>query len=162
MWFAIQTWPRHEKKAASELGRKDLEVFLPLVSTQHQWSDRRQTVQLPLFPSYLFVQTPGTAESRISVLRTSGVIGFVGANSTGTPIPESEIDSVRVLLNRGIEFQNHPFLNIGQRVRIRGSSLDGVEGILRAKNEDFSLIVSINIIQRSLAVRVAGYRVDAA
>lgn len=162
MWLAIQTWPRHEKKVASELKTKGVEVFLPLVSTQHQWSDRRQIVQLPLFANYLFVQSPGTIESRISVLRTSGVIGFVGAHGAGTAIPESEIESVRILLKRGVEFQNHPFLNIGQRVRIRGNSLDGVEGVLTAKNEDFSLIVSINIIQRSLAVRVAGYRIEAA
>lgn len=161
MWFAIQTWPRYEKKVAVELKQKSLEVFLPLVSAEHQWSDRHRVVQLPLFPTYLFVQTSGETESRIPVLRTSGVIGFVGVR-TGTPVPESEIESVRVLLNRGVSFQNHPFLSVGQRVRIRGSSLDGVEGILVSKNDDFSLIVSINIIQRSLSVRVAGYRIEAA
>ena len=162
MWFAVQTWPRYEKKVASELARKGLEVFLPLVSSEHQWADRRRIVQLPLFSTYLFVQTPGTTDSRIPVLRTNGVISFVGARGTGTPVPESEIDSVRILLRRGVSFENYPFLNVGQRVRIRGSSLDGVEGILVAKNDDFSLVVSINIIQRSLAVRVAGYRIEAA
>lgn len=162
MWFAIQTWPRYEKKVANELSRKGVEVFLPLVSAEHKWSDRRQIVQLPLFSNYLFVQTPGTTESRIPVLRTAGVIGFVGARGTGTPVPEIELESVRILLNRGIAFQNSPFLNIGQRVRIRGNSLDGVEGILVAKNDDLSLIVSINIIQRSIAIRIEGYRVEAA
>ena len=161
MWFAIQTWPRYEKKVAHELVRKSVEVFLPLVAAEHQWSDRRRMVDLPLFQTYLFVQTAGTTETRIPVLRTYGVIGFVGAR-TGTPVPDSEIDSVRILLDRDVAFQNHPFLNVGQRVRIREGSLDGVEGILVAKNDDFSLIVSINIIQRSLAVRLAGYRVEAA
>lgn len=161
-WYALQTWPRYEKKVATELKNKGIEVFLPLVSSEHQWSDRRRMVELPLFPTYLFVQTPGTTDSRISVLRTNGVTSFVGAHSIGTSIPESEIESVRILLNQGISFANHPFLSIGQRVRIRGSSLDGVEGVLVAKNDDFSLIVSINIIQRSLAVRVAGYRIEAA
>lgn len=161
MWFAIQTWPRYEKKVATELDRKNIEVFLPLVPCVHRWSDRNRVINLPLFPSYLFVQTPETTESRVSVLRTNGLIGFVGAR-TGTPVPESEIESVRILVKRGVSFQNHPFLNVGQRVRIREGSLDGVEGILVAKNDDFSVVVSINIIQRSLAVRVAGYRLEAA
>jgi len=162
VWVAVQTWPRYEKKVAAELERKELEVFLPLLACQHKWSDRRQTVQLPLFPSYLFVRIPETVDRRVAVLRTNGVIHFVGARIMGTPIPEGEIESVRLLLERGISFQNHPFLNVGQRVRIRGSSLDGVEGILVAKNEDLSLVVTIQIIQRSLAIRVAGYRIEAA
>jgi transcription antitermination factor NusG len=162
VWLAVQTWPRYEKKVAVELEQKEIQVFLPLVAAEHQWSDRRRIVQSPLFPSYVFVRAPETFDSRISVLRTNGVINFVGARNTGSPIPESEIESVRILLARGITFQNHPFLNIGQRVRIRGSSLDGVEGILLAKNEDLSLVVSIQIIQRSLAIRVAGYQIEAA
>jgi transcription antitermination factor NusG len=162
VWVAVQTWPRYEKKVAFELERKEVEVFLPLLACQHQWSDRRRTVQLPVFPSYLFVRIPETVDTRVAVLRTNGVINFVGTRNLGTPIPESEIESVRILLERGIGFQNHPFLNVGQRVRIRGSSLDGVEGILVAKNDDLSLVVSIQILQRSLAIRVAGYRIEAA
>jgi len=162
LWFAVQTWPRYEKKAAVELERKQLEVFLPLVASEHQWSDRRRVVELPLFPTYLFVRAPETFASRIAVVRTSGVINFVGARNVGTPIPQSEIESVRTLLKRGIEFENHPYLKIGQRVRIREGSLDGVEGILVAKNNDLSLVVSILIIQRSLSIRVAGYRIEAA
>jgi transcription antitermination factor NusG len=162
MWLAVQTWPRYEKKVANELKLKEMEVFLPLVSSERQWTNRREVVHLPLFPTYLFIQTPGTIESRISVLRTNGVLGFVGSRNTGTPVPEDEIESLRVLLSRGVPFHDHPFLTVGQRVRIRGSSLNGVEGILVAKNEDYSLILSINIIQRSLAVRVAGYQVEAA
>jgi transcription antitermination factor NusG len=162
LWFAVQTWPRYEKQVAVELQRKAIEVFLPLQAAEHQWSDRRRIVQLPLFPSYVLVRIPERLDSRISVLRTNGVTMFVGARSTGTPIPDSEIEAVRTLLKRGVDFHNHPFLNVGQRVRIRGGSLDGVEGFLVAKNEDLSLVVSINIIQRSLAMRVAGYRVEAA
>jgi transcriptional antiterminator NusG len=162
IWLAVQTWPRYEKKVAIELERKQVEVFLPLVSSNHQWSDRRRVVQLPLFPGYVFVRAPETFASRICVLRTNGVINFVGARNVGTAIPESEIESVRILLSRGIEFQDHSFLNVGQRVRICGSSLDGVQGILVAKNNDLSLVVSVQIIHRSLSIRVAGYRVEAA
>jgi transcription termination/antitermination protein NusG len=162
VWLAVQTWPRYEKKVAAELEKKQMEVFLPLVKSERQWSDRRQTVEIPLFPTYLFLRAPETFDSRISVLRTNGVINFLGARNVGTPVPQSEIESVRILLARGIAFQDHSFLNVGQRVRIRGSSLDGVEGILVQKNEDLSLVVSIQIIQRSLSVRVAGYRIEAA
>jgi transcription antitermination factor NusG len=162
VWFAVQTWPRYEKKVAAELERKEIEVFLPLLSAKHQWSDRHRTVELPLFPSYVFVRIPETTPARVRVLRTNGVTNFVGMRATGSPVPESEIESVRALLSRGIAFQAHPFLNVGQRVRIRGGSLHGVEGILREKNADLTLVVSIQIIQRSLSIRLAGYQIEAA
>jgi len=162
VWFAVQTWPRYEKKVASELVKKNVVVFLPLRKEAHRWSDRKCTVELPLFPSYLFVQLNTSLEARIPVLRTNGVGQLVGARTTGSPIPESEIESVRALLTRGIPFDNHPFLSVGQRVRIRSGSLQGVEGILVEKNNDLSLIVSVQIIQRSLSVRVTGYQIEAA
>jgi transcription antitermination factor NusG len=162
VWFAVQTWPRYEKKVANECHTKNINSFLPLVPSKRQWSDRVRTVHLPLFPSYLFVRISETVEARIPVLRTTGVMKFVGDRGMGIPIPDSEIESVRLLLSRGIPFEAHPFLSVGQRVRIRGGSLDSVEGILQAKNDDFSLVVSIHIIQRSLSVRVAGYQVEAA
>jgi transcription antitermination factor NusG len=96
------------------------------------------------------------------VLRTIGVRKFAGAKNTGSPVDDSEIDSIRILAGRGVPFYSHPSLNVGQRVRIRGGSLDGVEGILSAKNRDLSLVVSIQLIQRSLAVEVSGYKVEAA
>jgi transcription antitermination factor NusG len=161
-WYAIQTWPRFEKKVAAEFKRKDIETFLPLLSSQRQWSDRRCIVQFPLFPNYVFVRVATGANARIPVLRTNGVAGFVGLRGTGTPIPDSEIDSVRLLLAGGVAFQQHPFLNLGQRVRVRGGSLDSVEGILLAKNDDLSLVVSIEIIQRSISIRISGYQVEAA
>jgi transcription antitermination factor NusG len=162
VWVAVQTRPQFEKKVAVELQRKAIHVFLPLLASKHEWSDRRQIVHRPLFPTYIFVRILQIPDTRIAVLRTNGVATFVGARGTGDPIPESEIESVRVLLTRGISFQAHPFLNVGQRVRVRGSSLDGVEGVLVSKNDDLSLVVSIQMIQRSLSVRIAGYQVEAA
>ena len=162
VWFAVQTWPRYEKKVAAELKKKELEVFLPLTLSRHQWTDRQRTVQSPLFPSYLFVRIPETLDTRVAVLRTNGVMSFVGVRGAGVPIPEGEIESVRMLATGSISFRGHPFLNIGQRVRVRGSSLDGVEGILLAENNDLSLIISIQIIQRSLSVRISGFQVEAA
>lgn len=159
-WYAIQTWPRYEKKVAEGLQRKDLNVFLPLHSAEHQWSDRRRLIQLPLFPGYVFVRILETAATRSSVLRTAGVAGFVGVRGAGTVIPDHEVEAVHAILEKGILFSPHPFLNVGKRIRLRGGSLDGIEGILTAINGDDTLIVSVESISRSLAIRVAGYRVE--
>jgi transcription antitermination factor NusG len=160
LWFAIQTWPQYEKKVATEFQRKDVEVFLPLLSSKRKWSDRHTTVHMPLFPNYVFVRIDESSNARIGVLRTNGVTGFVGMRGKGVSIPEAQIESVRLLIASGVPFQHHPLLAIGKRVRIRGGSLDGVEGTLLAKNDDLSLLVSIQIIQRSLAIRVEGYRIE--
>jgi transcription antitermination factor NusG len=162
-WFAIQTWPRYEKKVATELENKEVNVFLPLLKNKHKWSDRTRVVELPLFPGYVFVSIQQTLNARVHVLRTNGVTSFVGVRGMGTPVPESEIESVRTLLDRGISFQAHPFLKIGQRVRILSGSLRGVEGVVTGKaNDDPSLVVSIQIIQRSVVIRLSGYEIEAA
>lgn len=161
-WFAVQTRSKFEKKVARQLQEKEIEVFLPLVPERHKWSDRYATVHLPLFPHYLFVRIPECLNRRVSVLQTVGVEGFVGGRGAGTVIPDSEIESILNVLSNGIPFVNHPYLNVGSRVRIRGGCLDGVQGILVAKNDDLSLLVSIDIIQRSLAIRVTGYQIEPA
>jgi transcription antitermination factor NusG len=158
-WFAIQTKPRHEKKVAGDLQGRGVTAFLPLFSALHQWSDRRRLVQMPLFPGYVFVRIGGAADSRIPILRTNGVLNFVGIRGIGIAIPESQIDAVQTILDHQIPFTPYPFLSVGRQVRIQGGSLDGLQGILVAKNTDQSLIVSVELIQRSLAIRVAGYRV---
>jgi transcriptional antiterminator NusG len=161
-WFAVQTRPRHEKKVASELQEKDVTVFLPTHTAVHQWSDRRTQVELPLFPNYVFVRLRRERRTRIPVLQTNGVVGFVGMRGAGVPIPDEQIQAVRTILSNRIPFTLCPFLSVGQIVKIRGGSLDGVQGVLVALNKDKSLIVSVESIQRSLAIRIAGYQVDAA
>lgn len=161
-WFALRTRSRHEKKAAREITAKGFSSFLPLVTRKQRWSDRIKTVELPLFPGYVFVQTDGTAEKQVSVLRSTGVVGFVGNNGRGTAIPTEQIDSIRNIVEQGVPFTLYPYLRVNQRVRIKGGSLDGVEGTLLAKNSDHSLIVSIDLIQRSVAIRVSGYELEAA
>jgi len=159
-WYAIRTRSRHEKKVADEIHDKGIDSFLPLVTRIHNWSDRRKKVELPLFPGYVFVHTYSTPENRLSVLRTPGVAGFVGSQGYGTPIPEKQIEDIRLILDNDVAFEPYPFLQINQRVRIRGGSLDGVEGTLIAKNADRSLVVSIELIQRSILVRVTGYELE--
>jgi transcription antitermination factor NusG len=159
-WYAIQTRSRHEKKVADEIQHKGISAFLPLVTRLHNWSDRKKDVQLPLFPGYVFVHTTPSDKARISVLQTPGVARFVGGQGHGTPIPDKQIEGIRVILDKNVPFELYPFLEINQRVRIRGGALDGVEGTLVAKNTDHSLVVSIDLIQRSVLVRVTGYELE--
>jgi transcription antitermination factor NusG len=160
-WFAIQTRPRYEKKIASELQEKGIEAFLPLVSAKHQWSDRQRLVHLPLFPGYVFVRIAFSLSARISVLRTNGVSNFVGVRGLGTAIPDGEIEAVQTVLEHRIPFEPYPFLRVGQRVCVRGGSLDGIQGVLTAINGDQSLVVSVELIQRSIAMRITGYKIEA-
>ena len=159
-WFAVQTRPRHEKKVARELLGKSVCNFLPLLLEKHSWSDRQREVQVPLFPGYVFVRLQDDLDGRIPVLRTMGVVGFVGGRGLGSAIPDDQIQAIQSVLDAKVPVGPYPFLKIGQMVRIIGGSLDGVKGIIAGKNGDASLVISIEMIQRSIAIRVAGYRVE--
>jgi transcription antitermination factor NusG len=125
-----------------------------------QWSDRRKEVELPLFPGYAFVRVSYFSGDRVRVLRATGVVSFVGPNAPGSSIPDEQIDAIRTLLVGKVSVNNHPFLKVGQRVRIRGGSLSGVQGILMAVNGLRSLVISVEPIQRSLSIRLDGYEVE--
>jgi transcriptional antiterminator NusG len=160
-WYAVRTRSRHEKLVARQLENQGIESFLPVVTKMHNWSDRRKQVEEPLFSGYTFLRMIHSSDERVRVLRTQGVVGFVGVQGTGIPIPDHQIEDVKTLLNSKMAYQERPFLHIGQRVRVRGGALDGMEGILVAENGDRSLVISVEPIQRSLCVRVAGYDVEA-
>jgi transcription antitermination factor NusG len=159
-WFAVQTRPRHEKKVSAELQEKGVSAFLPLISSKRQWSDRSRVVEMPLFPQYVFVRIAQTLHTRVSVLRTNGVSNFVGTRGIGVAIPDEQIERVQTVVTRGIPATPHAFLNVGKRIRIRGGALDGLQGILTAVNGDQTLVVSVELIQRSIAIRIAGFSVE--
>jgi len=159
-WFALRTRSRHEKRVEMQLTEQGICAFLPLQTESHRWSDRHKVVEVPLFPGYVFVQVVQSAETRLTLLRTTGVAALVGIHGEGLPIPDKQIDDIRTLLENGVPLSPRTFLNVGQRVRIRGGSLDGVEGLLLARNADRSLVVSVELIRRSLEVRMAGYEVE--
>jgi transcription antitermination factor NusG len=159
-WYAIHTKPRHEKWIAGQLQEKKVFTFLPLLQQIHQWSDRRSKVDVPMFSCYAFVRIVQTVEERLKVLRTPGVLGFVGSERVGTPIPTEQIENLRIALREKIPCAVHPFIRIGQRVRVRGGSLNGIEGILLRQGKDQSVIVSVELLQRSVAIRVEGYEVE--
>jgi transcription antitermination factor NusG len=153
-WYAVTTRSRQEKVAASILGSLGIRHLLPLTTEVHRWSDRKQTVSLPLFPGYLFVNITQSSETRLHVLKVPGIVNFVGSPHGPAAIPEREIDSVRAVLSHGVECFPSPFLTAGTRVRIVQGVLTGIEGTFIRAGRDSKLIISIEMIQRSLAVNV--------
>ena len=160
-WYAVYTKARHEKRVATQFDEKRLCAFLPLLRQIHKWSDRQSKVEVPMFSCYAFVRIAQTAEERLKVLRTPGVLGFVGSERQGTPIPDEQIESLQTALAHNIPFFPHPFLSAGTRVRIRGGSLNGVEGILVRHGSDERLVVSVELLHRSVAIRFEGYEIEA-
>lgn len=159
-WYALLTQARHEKVVTHRLGERGISAFLPLVTEVRHWRHRKRNVELPLFSCYVFAKLLPTSEDRLRALRIDGVFSLVGVRGSGTPIPDEQIEAVRRLVEGHLPWGCHPFLKIGQRVRIRSGALDGVEGILISRSGQSTLIVSIDAIQRSLAVRIEGYDVE--
>lgn len=160
-WYAVQTRSRHEKMVAQQLKTQGFVTFLPVSTELREWSDRQKLVEFPLFPGYAFVRFAYGAEERLRVLRTEGVVNFVGTSGHGIAIPDKQIEHVQNLLASKIPFENYPFLKAGQRVRIRGGALNGTEGILVRQDTDRMLVISVELIQRSLSIRLQGYEVEA-
>jgi transcription antitermination factor NusG len=160
-WYALLTRSRHEKVVADRLRDRGFTTFLPLAREIRRWSDRKKVISSPLFSGYVFVKTLPTSEARVRVLRIDGVVQFVGVRGEGTPIPEQQIDAVRILLAENLQYSLHPFLKTGQRVRVRGGALDGIEGIFVARGGERALFVSVDAVERSLVVRIEGYDVEA-
>ena len=161
-WFAVQTRPRHEKKVNSGLNERGINSFLPVYREKRRWSDRHKWVELPLFSQYLFVRVPLSVESRVRVLQTPGVVQFVGTPGRGTPVPDEQIDNLQLIVDQNIPMAPHEFMRIGERVRIRGGALNGIEGLLVAIKNESSFVVSVDLIQKSVAIRVEGFEVERA
>jgi transcription antitermination factor NusG len=159
-WYAIQTRGRHEKKVTRHLRVRGLHGFLPLSFEMHRWTDRQQMIEAPLYPCYTFLRASIDAQIRATVLRIPGVLDFVGLRGCPLMIPDRDIEVIQTLVDRCVPVKAHVFLSEGTRVRIRGGALDGIEGILVGRNSDSSLIVSIQMIQRSIAMRIDGYDVE--
>jgi len=159
-WYALHTRARHEKAVERRLREQGMETFLPVSHELHTWSDRKKKVEVPLFNCYVFVRCTMSAQDRVRVYQVDSVHGFVGPRGAGSPIPDEQIEAIRVVLAQTSPWRAHPFLKAGQRVRVRGGALDGVEGVFLSENGDHSLVISVDAIQRSMAVRIDGYDVE--
>lgn len=151
-WYAAYILANHERRVAEQLGRKGVVNFLPICDVVRQWKDRRVRLQYPLFPGYVFVRI--ALCEKLEVLRLSGVVRFVGFGEQPVSLAEEEIEGLRRGVVGELKMEPHPYLNKGQRVRILRGPLSGMEGILLRSRGKFRLVLSIDLIMRSVVVDI--------
>jgi transcription termination/antitermination protein NusG len=157
-WYAAYTWANHEKRVREQLTQRQVVSFLPVYETVRRWKDRRMRLQTPLFPGYVFVRL--SLVERLRVLQIPSVVRLVGFNGHPTPLPDEEIEGLRRGLAAGILAEPHPFLTVGRRVRIKSGPLEGREGILIRRKGSLRVVLSINLIMRSVVIDVAAADVE--
>jgi transcription antitermination factor NusG len=157
-WYAVYTRHQHEKSVAENLAGRGLEVFLPAYEAIRQWGDRLKRLSLPLFPCYVFFR--GNLENRVRVLSTPGVHSIVGFAGQPAVIESSEIEAIRVAVESHFAIEPHPFLRHGDRVRVKCGPLAGIEGILVRKRGLARLVLSAELLQKSVSVEVDAYSIE--
>jgi transcription antitermination factor NusG len=160
LWYAVTTKSRQEKVVASMLDYLKVANFLPLIYEERRWSDRKQTVAMPLFQGYVFVRITTSGELQLRVLKVPGVVDFVRSRGGPLLIPDREIEDVRAVLSHGVGCSPHPFLKAGDCVRVVRGPLAGIEGTLIRSGSQSKLVISIEMIQRSVAASVAEVDVE--
>jgi transcription antitermination factor NusG len=159
-WYAVSTRSRQEKVAAGVLEAAGVDHFLPLHTEKRKWSDRMQTVSLPLFPGYLFVHIDIAGPSKLVVQKTPGIVRLVGDQTGPLAIPEAEIENIQSLVAGELEVTPYPFLSEGDRVRVIRGPLLGMEGTLVRLGTKTQIVISIQIIHRSLAVTISARDIE--
>jgi transcription antitermination factor NusG len=159
-WLAIHTRHQHESLAARSLAYKGFEVFLPVYTRVRRWSDRIKELSAPLFPGYVFLRAE--LSQQIRILTTPGVLGLVGFAGVPAIIPDAEIEAVQQTIARRMQVEPFPFLKCGDWVRIMGGPLEGLEGILVRNKKQFRLVLSVLLLQKSVAVEVDAWMVERA
>ncbi len=153
-WLALQTRCRYEGFVAKQLRHKGYQILLPLYTCRRRWSDRIKELELPLFPGYVFCRF--NPLDRLPILVTPGVIQVIGIGKIPTPVDDAEIAAIQTAIQSGLPRQPWPFLQIGQRVRVECGPLCGLEGIFVDFKGRHRLVLSVTLLQRSVAVEVDG------
>ena len=151
-WYAIRVRPRYEKQIAQSIESKGIKTFLPLYTARRRWSDRTKDVETPLFDGYVFCQLD--VAERLPVLVTPGVMHFVGIGKTPLPVDDGEIAAIQSVVRSGSVVRSWPFLREGERVRVDDGPLRNVEGILLRASDTDQVVISVSLLQRSIAVEV--------
>ncbi len=151
-WHALYTRYQHEKLVQQVLIEKGFETFLPLYNTSHQWKDRVRRLSLPLFPSYVFIH--GGLDRKLDIVTTTGVHAIVGDSERAGTVTQAEIDAIRQLIETKLRVEPHPFLKVGDRVRVKSGPLAGFEGILVRKKNQCRLVLSVELLQQSVSTEV--------
>lgn len=151
-WFALRVKSRSEKTVATVARRKGFEEFLPLYLSRRRWSDRFKSIDLPLFPGYVFCRL--NPEFRLPLLTIPGVLSFVGIGKMPVAIDDAEIAAIQTATRAGLIAEPYPFLEVGQRVRLAEGPLAGLEGLLAEVRKEQRLVVSVSMLKRSVAVEI--------
>jgi len=158
-WYAAYTHANHEKRVAQQLEARRIQSFLPTYRSVRRWKDRRKVLELPLFPSYVFVQL--CRKNRIDLLSLPGVLGLVCFQGKPAPVESAEIENLRQGLADRTILHPHPYLKAGRKVRIRSGSMAGVEGVLVRKKDCTRVVLSISLLQRSISIDIDEADVEA-
>jgi transcription antitermination factor NusG len=156
-WFALQVRSRWEGNTAELLRGKGLETLLPTYTSKRKWSDRLKVVESPLFPGYVFCRF--NVHDRLPVLITPGVLSVVGRGKTPVAVDDAEILSIRAALESGIHMEPWPYVEIGERVRIKDEVFDGMEGILTNFKGSSRVVISVSLLRRSVALEIDRSRI---
>jgi transcription antitermination factor NusG len=151
-WYALQVRSRKEGYVASQIGGQGYECLLPTYKSVRKWSDRVKEVEQPLFPGYLFCRFD--FQNRRPVITTPGVLQIVGYGRTAISVSDEEIQSLQLAVSSGMPKQPWPYLEVGQRVRVNYGTLSGLEGILINVKGNHRVILSVTLLQRSVAMEV--------
>ncbi|MGE5112458.1 MAG: transcription termination/antitermination protein NusG [Acidobacteriaceae bacterium] len=151
-WYAIYTHPRAEKKTSAYLGLQGIENFLPLYSKVSRWKNGvKANINLPLFPGYLFVRAKFV--DRLNILRVPSVVLMVGRGAQPTALPDQEVAVLKARLSQ-ISAQPHPFMSIGDKVRVKSGPLEGLEGFLVHKKNQTRFVLSMDLIMQAMSVEI--------
>jgi transcription antitermination factor NusG len=151
-WYAVYTCANHEKRVADQFVSRRVEHFLPQYESVRRWKDRKVRLTLPLFPGYLFVHL--ASQERLRVLQVPGVVRLVGFSGSPTPMPEEELLRIREFLGQGCRAEPHPYLQLGRRARVVRGPLAGMEGIVLRRKKRSRLVISFDLIQRSMTIEI--------
>ncbi len=161
-WYALYVKSRHEFVTHDELRRKGIDVYLPRVQRLRQWKDRKKSAEFPLFAGYVFVRVAPSAEGFLNVLKTRGAVTLLSlVPGTPTPMSDEEIDSLRILLESGEEFDIYPNLQEGVSVTIKSGPLRGAVGVVRHRGAHYTVVVNIEILGRSIGVSLCADDIEA-
>ena len=151
-WYAVYTSANHEKHVAEQMTARGVEHFLPLYTSVRRWKNGRVTLLRPLFPGYVFVHM--ALRERLRVQQIPGVARLVGFGQEPAALPEEEIEALRTSWASGVRAEPHPYLTVGRRVRVTNGPMAGLQGVLRRRKNNARLVISVELIQRAMAVEI--------
>ena len=151
-WYALLTKSRHEKLVRDQLDKQGIEPLLPTVKRLSQWKDRKKEIEIPLFSGYCFVRF--SRLEKTPVKKIVGVVEIVGSGNRPEPIPEQEIDALRLLMTSVLPYDPHPYLHEGMQVEVIRGPLQGAHGILLRKEKRHRLVIGVRLIQQAAAVEI--------